>query len=100
MLATSRFALYLKVIMRKKVGSFLTRANIESYLNNWISQYVLLDDNATKAAKAAFPLRAANIVVTEVAGQVGSYQATMFIKPHYQLEELTTSIRLVASLPG
>ena len=100
LLAASRFAHYLKVIMREKIGSFLTRANIESYLNSWISQYVLLDDNATEAAKAAFPLRAANIVVTEIAGRVGSYQATMFIKPHFQLQELTTSMRLVVSLPG
>ncbi len=100
MLATSRFTHYVKVIMREKIGSFLTRGNVEAYLNTWISQYVLLDDNAPEEAKAAFPLRAANIVVTDVAGSPGAYQATIFIKPHFQLEELTTSIRLVAQLPS
>ena len=99
MLAASRFAHYIKVIMRDKIGSFQTRGTIEAHLNTWISQYVLLDDNASQDVKAAFPLRAANIVVTDVPGSPGAYQATVFLKPHFQLEELTTSIRLVAQLP-
>jgi len=99
MLAASRFAHYIKVIMRDKIGSFLTRANIESYLNSWISNYVLLDDNASQEVKAAYPLREAKVVVTEVPGEPGAYRATVFLKPHFQLEELTTSIRLVANLP-
>jgi type VI secretion system ImpC/EvpB family protein/type VI secretion system ImpB/VipA family protein len=100
MLAASRFAHYIKVIMRKKLGMFMTRANVESYLNNWIAHYVLLDDNAPQEAKAAFPLRAANVMVTEVPGEPGRYNATVFLKPHFQLEELSTSIRLVATLPA
>lgn len=99
MLAASRFAHYIKVIMREKIGSFLTRGNVETYLNSWISNYVLLDDNATQEVKAAYPLRAASVVVTEVPGEPGVYKATAFLKPHFQLEELTTSIRLVANLP-
>jgi type VI secretion system ImpC/EvpB family protein/type VI secretion system ImpB/VipA family protein len=99
MLAASRFAHYIKVIMRDKIGSFQTRGNIESYLNSWISNYVLLDDNASQEVKAGYPLREANVVVTEVPGEPGSYRATVFLKPHFQLEELTTSIRLVANLP-
>jgi len=99
MLAASRFAHYIKVIMREKIGSFLTRGNVETYLNGWISNYVLLDDNATQDVKAAYPLRAASVVVTEVPGEPGAYKATAFLKPHFQLEELTTSIRLVANLP-
>jgi len=98
-LAASRFAHYIKVIMRKKIGAFLTRSNIEAYLNTWIAQYVLLDDNAAQEVKASYPLRAAQISVTDVPGSPGSYKATVFIKPHFQLEELTTSIRLVADLP-
>ncbi|HEX7635285.1 MAG TPA: type VI secretion system contractile sheath large subunit [Noviherbaspirillum sp.] len=98
-LAASRFAHYIKVIMRDKVGSFLTRANVESYLNTWIANYVLLDDNATQEVKSSYPLRSASVVVTEVPGEPGSYKATVFLKPHFQLEELTTSIRLVANLP-
>ena len=99
-LAASRFAHYIKVIMRKKIGAFLTRGNIEAYLNSWIAQYVLLDDNASQEVKASYPLRAAQITVTDVPGSPGSYKATVFIKPHFQLEELTTSIRLVADLPA
>jgi type VI secretion system protein ImpC len=99
-LAASRFAHYIKVIMRKKIGAFLTRGNIEAYLNTWIAQYVLLDDNASQEVKASYPLRAAQVNVTDVPGSPGSYKATVFIKPHFQLEELTTSIRLVADLPA
>lgn len=99
MLAASRFAHYIKVMMRKKIGSFLTRGNIESYINTWIAQYVLLDDNASQDVKANYPLRAAEVIVTEVPGEIGSYNATLFIKPHFQLEDLRASIRLVADLP-
>ncbi|MGE5491920.1 MAG: type VI secretion system contractile sheath small subunit, partial [Actinomycetota bacterium] len=88
------------VIMREKLGSFLTRSNVESYLNSWIAQYVLLDDNASQGMKAAYPLRDAKITVTDIPGKPGAYNATIFLKPHFQLEELTTSIRLVAELPG
>lgn len=99
MLAASRFAHYVKVIMRNKVGSFLTRANVENHLNTWISNYVLLDDKATQEVKAAYPLRQATVVVTEVPGEPGAYRATVVLKPHFQLEELTASIRLQADLP-
>lgn len=97
-LAASRFAHYVKAIMRKKVGTVATRANLEQDLNRWIASYVLLDENATHEAKAARPLRAANVAVTEVPGKPGCYLATLFLKPHFQLEDLPTSIRLVATL--
>ncbi|MGN6318113.1 type VI secretion system contractile sheath large subunit [Trinickia sp.] len=99
MLAASRFAHYIKVIMREKIGTFMTRGNVEDFLNSWISNYVLLDDNASQDAKAGYPLREAKVVVTDVPGEPGAYRATVFLKPHFQLEELTTSIRLVANLP-
>jgi type VI secretion system protein ImpC len=98
-LAASRFAHYLKVIMRDKIGSFMTRGNVESLLNNWISEYVLLNDDAPQAVKAKYPLREARVDVTEIAGKPGAYNATVFLKPHFQLEELSASIRLVAELP-
>ena len=99
-LAASRFAHYLKVIVRDKVGSFQTRGDVEAYLNNWIADYVLLNGSAPQATKARFPLGEARVDVTEVAGKPGAYQATVFLKPHFQMEELTASIRLVASLPA
>lgn len=98
-LAASRFAHYLKAIMRDKVGSFLTAANVEEYLNTWIASYVLLTDDAPQGTKARFPLREARIDVREIPGKPGCYNATVFLKPHFQLEELTASVRLVAELP-
>lgn len=100
MLCASRFAHYIKVMMREKIGSFMTKDNVSRYLNNWISQYVLLDDEAPQAVKAKYPLRAASVVVTDNPSKPGSYNATVFLRPHFQLEELTTSIRLVAEIPG
>ena len=99
LLAASRFAHYIKAIMRDKIGSFLTKDNVSSYLNTWIASYVLLNDSANQDLKAKYPLREARIDVFEVPGKPGSYKATVFIRPHFQLEELTASIRLVASLP-
>jgi type VI secretion system protein ImpC len=98
-LAISRFAHYLKSIMRDKIGSFMTRKNAEDFLNRWISNYVLLDDDAGPELKAKYPLREARIDVSEVPGKPGVYRAVAFLKPHYQLDELTVSLRLVANLP-
>jgi len=98
-LAASRFAHYLKVIMRDKVGSFMSRDEVESYLNNWIADYVLLCDTAPQEIKARYPLREARVDVIDVPGKPGVYRAVVFLRPHFQLEELTTSIRLVAELP-
>jgi type VI secretion system protein ImpC len=99
-LAASRFAHYIKVIMRDKIGSFQTRQSVENYLNQWLSMYVLLSPNATQGEKARFPLAEGRVDVTEQAGKPGSYSATVFLRPHFQMEELTTSIRLVAELPA
>jgi len=98
-LASSRFAHYIKVMMRDKIGSFMTRENVASYLNTWISNYVLLTDDAPQSIKAKFPLREARVDVTELPDKVGAYKAIVFLKPHFQLDELTVSLRLVAELP-
>ena len=98
-MATARFAHYLKSIMRDKIGSFMTRKNAEDFLNRWISNYVLLDDNATQDMKAKYPLREARIDVSEIPGKPGAYRAVSFLKPHFQLDELSVSLRLVAELP-
>lgn len=97
--ATSRIAHFMKAIMRDKVGSFASRQNVESYLNEWLSQYVLLDDNAGQDAKAQYPLREARVEVAKVPGKPGAYKAVTFLRPHYQLDELTASLRLVSELP-
>jgi type VI secretion system protein ImpC len=100
LLAASRFAHYLKAIMRDKVGSFQSRASVERFLNTWVSRYVTVDDEASQEVKARLPLREAHIEVAEMADKPGAYSAVIFLRPHFQLEELTASIRLVAELPG
>jgi type VI secretion system protein ImpC len=99
MLAVSRFAHYMKAMMRDKVGSFMSRKNCEDFLNRWITQYVLLDDNGSQEAKAKFPLREARIEVEEIPGKPGAYRAISYLRPHFQLDELDVSLRLVADLP-
>jgi type VI secretion system protein ImpC len=97
----SRFAHYIKVLIRDKVGSFNSRAECERYLNQWISNYVTPDDTATEAVKARFPLRDASIEVIEVMeiGKWQTYKAVAFLKPHFQLDELSASLRIVIDLP-
>jgi type VI secretion system protein ImpC len=98
-MATCRFAHYLKAMMRDKIGSFTSRDEIQMFLNRWIAQYVTSDDTATQATKAKYPLREARVDVEEVKGKPGVYRAVAFLRPHFQLDELTVSLRLVASLP-
>ncbi len=98
-LAASRFAHYIKAIMRDKVGSFQTAENVQSYLNKWIGNYVLGQDDGGQTIKAKYPLREARVDVFETPGKPGCYRAVAFLRPHFQLEELSTSIRLVAELP-
>jgi type VI secretion system protein ImpC len=98
-LAASRFAHYLKAICRDKIGSFQSRSTLSTYLNRWINIYVLATDEAGQNLKAQFPLREARIDVSDLPGKPGAYRAIAFLRPHFQLEELTTSIRLVAALP-
>ena len=99
--ATCRFAHYLKCIVRDKIGSFKERADMETWLNNWIGQYVLQNPaTATDEEKARQPLAGAEVVVEEVEGNPGYYTSKFFLRPHYQLEGLTVSLRLVSKLPS
>jgi type VI secretion system protein ImpC len=97
--ACSRFAHFLKVMMRDKIGSFMSRDQCEVFLNRWISKYVLVDDMAPQDLKAKYPLREARIEVAEIPGKPGHYNAVAFLRPHFQLEALSVSLRLVAKLP-
>ena len=97
--AVSRFAHYLKAMMRDKIGSFMERSDCERFLNRWIQNYVVGNDDASPATKAQFPLREAKIEVMEVPGKPGVYRAVAFLRPHFQLDELSVSLRLVAEIP-
>ncbi len=98
--AVSRFAHYLKSMMRDKIGSFMSRTDCEKWLNAWILNYVLPDDSASPHYKAQKPLREASIQVAEIPGKPGAYRAVAFLRPHFQLDELSVSLRLVAELPA
>jgi type VI secretion system protein ImpC len=99
--ATCRFAHYLKCIVRDKVGSFKERDDLQKWLQKWIMQYVDGDPgNSTESTKARKPLSAAEVVVEEIEGNPGYYSSKFFLRPHYQLEGLTVSLRLVSKLPS
>jgi type VI secretion system protein ImpC len=100
LLATCRFAHYLKCIVRDKIGSFKERGDMETWLNKWITQYVTTDANAGQEVKARYPLAAAEVKVEEIPGNPGYYAAKFYLRPHYQLEGLTASLRLVSKLPS
>lgn len=99
-MAVSRFAHYLKAMMRDKIGSYMSRADAEIFLNRWIMRYVIPDDTASPEMKARCPLREARVDVVDVPGKPGVYRAVAFLRPHFQLDELTVSLRLVAELPA
>ncbi|MDD1610800.1 MAG: type VI secretion system contractile sheath large subunit [Methylococcaceae bacterium] len=101
MFSTCRFAHYLKCIVRDKIGSFKERDDMERWLNSWISNYVLTNPAlATEEDKARRPLSAAEVVIEEVEGNPGYYASKFFLRPHYQLEGLTVSLRLTSKLPS
>ena len=100
LLCTSRFAHYLKAMARDKIGSFMERDECEAWLNRWINNYVLSNpEDAGPEAKAKSPLREARVEVRDVPGKPGCYEAVAHLRPHYQLDELSVSLRLVAELP-
>ena len=98
--STCRFAHYLKCIVRDKIGSFKERDDMAKWLNQWITQYVTSDPSASEEVKAKYPLAAAEVVVDDVEGDPGYYSAKFFLRPHYQLEGLSVSLRLVSKLPS
>jgi type VI secretion system protein ImpC len=99
--ACCRFAHYLKCIVRDKIGSFKEREDMERWLNSWINNYIDGDPrNSSQETKARKPLAAAEVVVEEVEGNPGYYTSKFFLRPHYQLEGLTVSLRLVSKLPS
>lgn len=99
--ASSRFAHYLKCIVRDKIGSFKEREDMQRWLNEWIMHYVDADPtNSSEETKARRPLAAAEVVVEDIEGNPGYYAAKFFLRPHFQLEGLTVSLRLVTKLPS
>ena len=99
--ATCRFAHFLKCMVRDRIGGFTSSEAMGKWLNDWINKYVDFDPgNSTETYKATHPLAAAEVVVEEIPGNPGYYSSKFFLKPHYQLEGLTVSLRLVSKLPS
>lgn len=98
-MASSRFAHYLKVMARDKIGSFMEASDCEAWLNRWVNNYVNANEAAGPEMKAKYPLREAAISVKEIPGKPGSYNAVAHLRPWLQMEELTTSLRMVARIP-
>jgi len=99
-MATSRFAHYLKVMARDKIGSFMEADDVERWLNRWIMNYVNGSEGAGQDSRARYPLREAQVRVQEIPGKPGSYNAVAYLRPWLQMEELTTSLRMVARIPA
>ena len=98
-LASSRFAHYLKVMARDKIGSFMEVEDVSAWLNRWILNYTNSAEGGGQEIRAKFPLREARVEVTEVPGSPGSYNAVAYLRPWLQMEELSASLRLVARIP-
>ena len=98
-LAASRFAHYIKAIMRDKIGSFMTRDNVAKYLNRWIAQLRAAERQRVQSSRPSTRLREARVDVTRCRASPAATRRSVFLRPHFQLEELTASIRLVAELP-
>jgi type VI secretion system protein ImpC len=99
-LTGSRFVHYIKVMLREKIGTFMTRSQTEAYLNDWLSGYVLLDDEAPPEVQARYPLRAASVRMEDSPGAPGTYRAEVLLQPGFQIGSLSHPIRFVAQLPA
>jgi len=99
MMASSRIAHYLKIIARDKIGSFKEASDVETWLKRWIERYTNSNPSPSEEMKAKYPLREARITVEEIPGKPGSYNAVAHMRPWLQMEELTTSLRMVARIP-
>ncbi|HMG51053.1 MAG TPA: type VI secretion system contractile sheath large subunit, partial [Inquilinus sp.] len=98
-MATGRFAHYLKIMARDKIGSFMEAEDCEAWLNRWITNYVNTNENAGAESKARYPLREARVQVQPIPGRPGAYNAVAYMRPWLQMEELTASLRMVARIP-
>lgn len=97
-LCASRFAHYIKVIGRDKVGAFTTAGDFEDYLRRWLQTYCVANDDAPQSIKARYPLREAEVQVRDIAGRPGTFGCVVHLKPHFQLDEVATAFRLVTEL--
>jgi type VI secretion system ImpC/EvpB family protein len=97
-MCASRFAHYLKVLARNKLGDFSSAEELQNYLNRWLSDYVSPDEKASPATKARYPLLDGRVEIRDIPGSPGSFRMVMHLLPHFQLDRLTASLRLVTRM--
>lgn len=101
MFACSRFAHYLKCMVRDKIGETMEREQLQKWLQNWIMRYVDGDPkNSTPSVKARKPLAGAKVDVFEDPENPGYYAARFYLRPHFQLEGMDIGLSLVSRLPA
>jgi type VI secretion system ImpC/EvpB family protein len=101
MLCVSRFAHYVKVISRDRIGSFTGAAEVETYLKKWLMKFVTANEAASIEQKARHPLREASVKLREIPEKPGTYMCIVHLRPHFQLDQLVSSVKLVTQLsPG
>jgi type VI secretion system protein ImpD len=98
MFCVSRFAHYVKVICRDKLGSYTQAGDIERHLNDWLIRYATSHEESSAEIQAKYPLRDARVEVREVAGRPGVFQSIIHLQPHYQLDQMTSAVRLVTEI--
>jgi type VI secretion system protein ImpD len=98
MLCISRFAHYIKILGRNCVGTMLTTGECEQFLHSWLLKYCEGSDDAAQQTKARYPLREASVTIKEIPGRAGSYSCTLFLRPHFQLDDIAAGFRLVTRL--
>jgi type VI secretion system protein ImpC len=100
LLCVSRFAHYLKVMARDKIGKIMEPEDCQRWLNNWIMNYTIANAaDVGEELKARHPLTDARVEVRGIKDKPGWYEAVAWLRPHFQLQGLTASLRLVAEVP-
>jgi type VI secretion system protein ImpD len=97
-LCGSRIAHYIKVMIRDKVGSFVTASDCENYLRDWLFKYTTGRDDLEWEEQARYPLKEAAVQVKEHPEKPGSYLCVIHLKPHYQLDQMVSELELVTEL--
>ena len=97
-MCTSRFAHYLKVMVRDKVGSVMTAEEIERYLNDWLLNYCSANEDTSEELKAKYPLSEGAVEIRERPGRAGEYMCTVHLRPHYQFDHVISRVRLVTEV--
>lgn len=98
MLCISRFAHYIKLLGRRFIGTMKTAEEVQQALIYWLMTYVTSSDEASQDSKSRFPLRDASVEIKEVPGKAGAYSCVLFLRPHFQLDDIATGFRLVTQL--